>query len=166
MYLFCPCLYSYCGCIIAQCVLCLYLLYSVLAWPVRVMYRSYPCLYSYCACTIAQCVLCVYLLYSGLAWAARVMYRSFTCLYSYHVCTIAQCVLCLVPLYTCVCVFLSFILNIKFVGRTSRGHTGFFIHLPSAVRAFLSLSFPRRPSSRVLCANDLIVLHMLDFFFF
>ena len=28
----------------------------------------------------------------------------------------------------CVCVFFPFILDIKFVGRTSRGHTGFFIH--------------------------------------
>ena len=36
----------------------------------------------------------------------------------------------------CVCVFFfSFILDIKFVGRTSRSHTGFLIHLPSAVRA-------------------------------
>ena len=40
----------------------------------------------------------------------------------------------------CVCVFFPSILDIKFVGRTSRGHTGgrstgFLIHLPSAVRA-------------------------------
>ena len=35
----------------------------------------------------------------------------------------------------CVCVFFPFILDIKFVGRTSRGHTGFLIHLLSAVRA-------------------------------
>ena len=59
-----PCLYSYCGCTIAQCVLCLYLLYSVLAWPARVMYRSIPCLYWYCTCIIAQCVLCLYPLYT------------------------------------------------------------------------------------------------------
>ena len=38
------------------------------------------------------------------------------------------------------CVFFSFILDIKFVGRTSRGHTGFFIHLPSAVRALIFLA--------------------------
>ena len=52
-----------------------------------------------------------------------------------------------------VCVFFPFILGIKFVGRTSRGHTGFLIHLPSAVRAFiflarekdLAIPFPRRP---------------------
>ena len=39
----------------------------------------------------------------------------------------------------CVCVFFPFVLDIKFVGRTSRGHTGFFIHLPSAVRALIFL---------------------------
>ena len=38
-------------------------------------------------------------------------------------------------LIVCVCVFFPFILDIKFVGRTSRGHTGFLIHLLSAVRA-------------------------------
>ena len=42
----------------------------------------------------------------------------------------------------CVCVFFPFILDIKFVGRTSRGHTeeghtGFLIHLLSAVLALL-----------------------------
>ena len=42
----------------------------------------------------------------------------------------------------CVCVFFPFILDIKFVGRTSRGHTGeghtgFLIHLSSAVRALI-----------------------------
>ena len=37
----------------------------------------------------------------------------------------------------CVCVFFPSILDIKFVGRTSRGHTGFLIHLPSAVRALI-----------------------------
>ena len=34
-------------------------------------------------------------------------------------------------------VFFPSILDIKFVGRTSRGHTGFLIHLPSAVRALI-----------------------------
>ena len=38
------------------------------------------------------------------------------------------------------CVFFLFILDIKFVGCTSRGHTGFFIHLPSAVRALIFLA--------------------------
>ena len=41
------------------------------------------------------------------------------------------------------CFFFPFILDIKFVGRTSRGHTGgrshrmFFIHLSSAVLALI-----------------------------
>ena len=36
----------------------------------------------------------------------------------------------------CLCVFFSFILDVKFVGSTSRGHTGFLTHLfPSAVVA-------------------------------
>ena len=41
---------------------------------------------------------------------------------------------------TCVCVSFPFILDIKFVGRTSRGHTGFLIHLLSAVRALTFLA--------------------------
>ena len=40
----------------------------------------------------------------------------------------------------CVCVFFPFILDIKFVGRTSRGHTGFIIRLLSAVRALIFLA--------------------------
>ena len=46
----------------------------------------------------------------------------------------------------CVCVFFQFILDIKFVGRTRRGHTeeegriGFLIHLLSAVRALVFLA--------------------------
>ena len=36
-----------------------------------------------------------------------------------------------------VCVFFPFILDIKFVGRTSRGHIGFLTHLLSAVRALI-----------------------------
>ena len=46
----------------------------------------------------------------------------------------------------CVCVFFTFILDINFVGRTSRGHTveeghtGFLIHLLSAVRALIFLA--------------------------
>ena len=51
--------------------------------------------------------------------------------------SIPGCLLCV-----CVCVFFPSILDIKFVGRTSRGHTGgrshrIFIHLPSAVRALI-----------------------------
>ena len=40
----------------------------------------------------------------------------------------------------CVCVFFPFILDVKFVGRTSRGHTGFLIHLLSAGRALIFLA--------------------------
>ena len=45
----------------------------------------------------------------------------------------------------CVCVFFPFIMDIKFVGRIpagvtpEEGHTGFFIHLLSAVRALIFL---------------------------
>ena len=55
----------------------------------------------------------------------------------------------LIFMYTysvCVCVSFPFILDIKFVGRTSRGHTqeeghtGFLIHLLSAVRALIFLA--------------------------
>ena len=38
------------------------------------------------------------------------------------------------------CVFFPFILDVKFVGRTSRGHTGFLIHFPSAVGALIFLA--------------------------
>ena len=153
MYLSCSCLY--CACTIVQCVLCWYSLYSVLAWPARVMYLLtrvctrtvlVPSHSVYCACTPCTvirhgqhgqytCVLCLYLLYSGLTWPARVMYilpvfvlvlcvyyctvctvrvpleQWFSvastsrvpigpCLYSYCGCTIAQCVLCLYLLYS------------------------------------------------------------------
>ena len=79
---------------------------------------------------------------------------------------------------TCVCVFFPFILDIKFVGRTSRGHTGGrshrTFHPPSFCGACLNFSrekdpaipFPRRPWSRILCTNDLIVLHPLGIFIF
>ena len=78
----------------------------------------------------------------------------------------------------CVCVVFPFILDIKFVGRTSRGHTGEkshrISHPPSFCGACLIFSrekdstipFPRRPCSRILCTNDLIVLHPLGIFSF
>ena len=68
------------------------------------------------------------------------------------------------------CLFSSqFILDVKIVGSTSRGHTGFFIHLPSAVvlaliflvrriQPFLSLV---DRDVEFLRTNDLIVLHYL-----
>ena len=78
-------------------------------------------------------------------------------------------------MYVCVCVFFPFILDIKFVGRTSRGHTGGrshrISHPPPFCGACLNFSrekdsaipFPRR--SRIfLCTNDLIVLHPLGIF--
>ena len=41
----------------------------------------------------------------------------------------------------CVCVFCPFNLDVKFVGSTSRGHTGFcIVYLPSAVRAIIFLA--------------------------
>ena len=80
--------------------------------------------------------------------------------------------------HVCVCVFFPFILDIKFVGRTSRGHTGGrshrIFHPPSFCGACLNFSrekdsaipFPRRPRSRILSTDDLIVLHPLDIFIF
>ena len=77
-----------------------------------------------------------------------------------------------------VCVFFPSILDIKFVGRTSRGHTGGRSHRifnpPSFCGACLdfcrekdsAIPFPRRPRSRILCTNELIVLHPLGIFFF
>ena len=65
--------------------------------------------------------------------------------------------LCFIELWcVCVCVFFPFILDIKFVGRTSRGHTGGrshrISHPPSLCGASLNfshgkdsaISFPRR----------------------
>ena len=57
----------------------------------------------------------------------------------------------------CVCVFFPFILDIKFVGRTSRGHTGGRSHRISHPRSFCgaclnfspekdsAIPFPRQP---------------------
>ena len=54
-----------------------------------------------------------------------------------------------------------------------KGHTGFFIHLPSAVRALIFLARTIQPflslvdrEVKFLCANDLIVLHSLGIFIF
>ena len=94
--------------ILIMLVLCLYPLYSVLAWPARAMYLlARVCtrtvlvpLYSvYCACTVAPWVLCLYPLYSDSAWLARAMCLFCPCSYLYCGCTIAQCVLCLYLLY-------------------------------------------------------------------
>ena len=75
----------------------------------------------------------------------------------------------------CVCCHL-FILDVRLVdvpaGVTQEGgHTGFLIHLPSAVLAFIFVARMIQPflslvdRSRILCTNELIVLHLLDIFF-
>ena len=76
------------------------------------------------------------------------------------------------------CVFFPFILDVKFVGCTSRGHTGGrshrISHPPSFCDAYLyfsrekdsAINFPRRPLSRILCSNDLIALHLLSIHFY
>ena len=88
-----------------------------------------------------------------------------------------MCIPCDHPLCG-VCVFFPFILDIKFVGRSSRGHTGGrshkIYHAPSFCGACLSFSrekdsaipFPRRPWSRILYTKDLIVLHPSGIFSF
>ena len=68
----------------------------------------------------------------------------------------------------------QFILDVKIVGSTSRGHTGFLIHLPSA--AVLALIFLVRRIQPFLSlvdreveflrTNDLIVLHLLGIYFY
>ena len=64
----------------------------------------------------------------------------------------------------CVCVFFPFILDIKFVGRTSRGHTGGRSHrishpLLSAVRALMFLARRIQPLlSLVDCEVESCVL--------
>ena len=122
-----PCSYSYCGCTITQCVPCLYLWYSGLAWLARVMcLLLVPCLY-YCtvrlgdvrftrlsscrvvavplhsvyrACTFTRCTCAVRVL---IAQSARVM-CVLPVLYSCRACTIAQSsrVMYVLPvLYSC-----------------------------------------------------------------
>ena len=62
-----------------------------------------------------------------------------------HIHVILACAVEIVKrMYVCVC--FPFILDIKFVGRTSRGHTqeeghiGLFVHLTSVGRAFIFLA--------------------------
>ena len=96
-----PCLHSFCVCTIAQCVLRLYSLYNVLAWPARAMYLSCPCLYSYCACSIAQSMYCACtsctVFWHGQHEQGTFLARACTrlCLYHCKVCTV------LVPLVQC-----------------------------------------------------------------
>ena len=78
----------------------------------------------------------------------------------------------------CVCVFFPSILDVKFVGCTSRGHTGRrshrISHPPPFCDACLYFSrkkdsavhFPCRSRSRILCTSNLIVLHLLGIYIF
>ena len=95
------CSYSYCGYTIAQCVPCLYILYSGLAWPARVMYPLpvfvlVPCVY-YCTAStgnvrftrfvlvpvlwLYHCTVCTVLVplvqWSGVASAGNVPFTRF-----------------------------------------------------------------------------------------
>ena len=120
------------------------------------------------------------------------------CIYMYYACMYVKYTVCCVHIYTttiphrdiyhtllgmvcvcvCVCVFFPIILDIKFVGHTSRGHTGArshrIFHPPSFCGACLiffrekdsAIPFPRRPWNRILCTNDLIVLHLSGIFIF
>ena len=56
-----------------------------------------------------------------------------------------------VSVCVCVCVFFQFILDIKFVGCTSRGHTGGRSHRISHPPSFCGacLSFPREKDSAI-----------------
>ena len=75
----------------------------------------------------------------------------------------------------CVCVFFPFILDIKFVGRfqpgwvtQEEGHTGFLVHLPSAVRALIFLARRIQPFLSLVdrevefCVNRQADPRMLD----
>ena len=120
------------------------------------------------------------LIYSGLSWRHRsfLLPRSQCCvqrMYIYVLCMYVCKVYSLLRAYTttiphrdiyhtllgmvcvCVCVFFPIILDIKFVGHTSRGHTGArshrIFHPPSFCGACLiffrekdsAIPFPRRP---------------------
>ena len=81
------------------------------------------------------------------------------------------------PVDPCVCVFssrsfwTSSSLDVPAEVTQEEGHTGFLIHLLSAVRALnfsrkkdSAVPFPPRLWSRILCTKDLIVLHPLGIF--
>ena len=84
--------------------------------------------------------------------------------------TLSMCVM-----YLCVCVVIPFILDVGLVDVPTRvtqeeGHTGFLIHLPSAVLAFIFLARRIQPflslvdrGVEFLCTNDLFVVR--EFFF-
>ena len=67
----------------------------------------------------------------------------------------------------CVCIVIPFILDVRLVDAPAgvtqeEGHTGFLIHLLSAVRAFTFLARRIQPS----LSHELIVLHLLGMIFF
>ena len=79
----------------------------------------------------------------------------------------------------CVCVFSSYSfwtpssLDVPAGVTQEEGHTGFFIHLPSAGRALILLARRIQPFLSLvdrevdfLCTNDLIVLHPLGIFIY
>ena len=113
-------LYSYCTFTVAQCVLCLYLLYSDSAWPARAMYVctvlvplvQWSGMASTANIHLARffvLVLCVYyctvctvrvplVQWFNVASTGRIHIGP--CFNSYCGCTIAQCVLCLCLMYS------------------------------------------------------------------
>ena len=77
----------------------------------------------------------------------------------------------------CVCVFSSHpfwtSMDVPAGVTQEEGHTGFLIHLPSAVRALIFVARRIQPflslvdrEAEFLCTNELIVLHPLGIFFF
>ena len=89
------------------------------------------------------------------------------CLFFYNYAEVAS-----VFTAVCVCVVIPSILDVSLVDAPAEvtqeeGHTEFLIHLPSAVLALLFLARRIQPSLtlvdrevyRILCTNDLIVLH-------
>ena len=63
---------------------------------------------------------------------------------------------CIESVCLCVCVFFPFILDIKFVGRISRGHTGGRSHRVSHPPSFCGacLNFSREKDSAIPCPLD------------
>ena len=64
-------------------------------------------------------------------------------------------------------------MDVKFVGSTSQGNTGFLIHISSAMLALTFLARRIQPFLSLdncvvecLCTNDSIVLHLLGIFIF
>ena len=73
----------------------------------------------------------------------------------------------------CVCVVFPFILDVRLVdgpaGVTQEEGSHIISHAPSFCGAcnifsrekYSAVPFPRRPSSRIMCTNELIVFHLL-----